>query len=170
MFRLWIRSVDIWIHIFIIYLFHRIGVVFYEYMQLKKTLNSLVNTNAIDINAKHPDYIYIKYHIYRESMLRRKHEEQADKVRKILIWLCPQHISQKRTLFIYRLSFSGDEQKWVNVIVHPVGQWWKAIKHSVAWRLLEVAKNGNYHDRLKAVRQLASIDHLKGLYIFRMFV
>lgn len=51
----------------------------------------------------------------------------------------------------------------MNVIVHPVGQWWKAIKHSVAWRLLEVAKNGTYHDRLKAVRQLASIDHLKGL-------
>lgn len=49
-------------------------------MQLKKTLNSLVNTDAIDINAKHPDYIYIKYHIYRESMLRRKHEELADKV------------------------------------------------------------------------------------------
>lgn len=65
---------------FIVFVVHRIGVVFYEYMQLKKTLNSLVSTDAIDINAKHPDYIYIKYHIYRESMLRRKHEELADKV------------------------------------------------------------------------------------------
>lgn len=37
------------------------------------------------------------------------------------------------------------------------------MKHSIAWRLLEVAKNGDYHDRLKAVRQLARIDHLKGL-------
>lgn len=56
-------------------------------------------------------------------------------------------------------------QKWINVIVHPIGNWWKSVKHSIAWRLLEVAKNGNYHDRLKAVRQLARIDHLKGLYI-----
>lgn len=60
--------------------FCRIGVALYEYMQLKKTLNSLVNTDAIDINTKYPDYIYIKYHIYRESMQRRKHEELADKV------------------------------------------------------------------------------------------
>lgn len=55
-------------------------------------------------------------------------------------------------------------QKWINVIVHPIGNWWKSVKHSIAWRLLEVAKNGDYHDRLKAVRQLARIDHLKGLY------
>lgn len=37
------------------------------------------------------------------------------------------------------------------------------MKHSVAWRLLEVAKHGDYHDRIKAVRQLARIDHLKGI-------
>lgn len=104
---------------------------FYEYQHLKKTLNSLVKADALDINAKHPDYIYIKYHIYRESMLRRKHEELADK-------------------------------NLVNVIIHPIGRWWKAIQHSIAWRLLEVAKKGNHHDRLKAVQQLASIDHLKG--------
>lgn len=54
-------------------------------------------------------------------------------------------------------------QKWINVIVHPIGSWWKSVKHSVAWRLLEVAKNGDYHDRLKAVHQLARIDHLKGI-------
>lgn len=53
-------------------------------------------------------------------------------------------------------------QKWINVIVHPIGNWWKTVKHSIAGRLLEVAKNGDYHERLKAVRQLSRIDHLKG--------
>lgn len=53
-------------------------------------------------------------------------------------------------------------QNLVNVLLHPVGKWWKTIKHSIAWRLLEVAKAGNHSERLKAVRQLAQIDHLKG--------
>lgn len=48
------------------------------------------------------------------------------------------------------------------MIVHPIGYWWKSVKHSIAWRLLEVAKNGDHHERLKAVRQLSRIDHLKG--------
>lgn len=56
-----------------------------------------------------------------------------------------------------------------NVIVHPIGDWWKSIKHSIAGRLLEVAKYGDYHDRLKAVRQLARIDHLKGFFSFCCF-
>lgn len=79
---------------------------------------------------KRPDYIYIKYSIYRESMALRRHQQQADR-------------------------------NWVNVLVQPMGKWWKSIKHSVAWRLLEVAKTGDRHDRLKAVHQLARIDHLK---------
>lgn len=54
-----------------------------------------------------------------------------------------------------------DEKKWISVIVNPIGKYWKALKHSVAWRLLDIAQHGNQHDRLKAVRQLASIDHLK---------
>lgn len=55
--------------------------------------------------------------------------------------------------------------------MHPLGNWWKSVKHSVAWRLLEVAKSGDYHDRVKAVHQLARIDHLKGnfkLYLLGM--
>lgn len=58
--------------------------------------------------------------------------------------------------------FFDDFQYWINIIVNPIGRWWKVIKHSVAWRLLEVAKTGDYIDRLKAVRQLATIRHLKG--------
>lgn len=42
-----------------------------------------------------------------------------------------------------------------------MGKWWKSIKHSVAWRLLEIAKTGDHHERLKAVHQLSKIDHLK---------
>lgn len=54
--------------------------------------------------------------------------------------------------------------------MHPLGNWWKSVKHSVAWRLLEVAKNGDYHDRVKAVHQLARIDHLKGVISNRIYL
>lgn len=84
----------------------------------------------LEIDKKRPDYIYIKYSIYRESMARLRHKQAIDK-------------------------------QWVNVFIQPLGKWWKSVKHSVAWRLLEVAKTGDRHDRLKAVHQLAQIDHLK---------
>lgn len=61
-------------------------------------------------------------------------------------------------------------QKWINVIVHPIGNWWKTVKHSIAWGLLEVAKNGDYHERFKAVRQLSRIDHLKGHFTFSLLL
>lgn len=77
-----------------------------------------------------PDYIYIKYHIYKESMRKLKQEEE-------------------------------DERKWINVIINPIGKWWKTAKHSIAWRLLNIAQHGSHHERLKAIRQLARIDHLK---------
>lgn len=63
---------------------------------------------------------------------------------------------------------NSNEIKLINLIgfqhwmIQPIGKWWKSIKHSIAWRLLEVAKSDNHSDRLKAVRQLAQIDHLKG--------
>lgn len=104
--------------------------VFYEYYRLKWTLNSMVNTDVLDIDKKRPDYIYIKYSIYRESMAQLKYKQEYDK-------------------------------NWINVIIHPFGKWWKSIKHSIAWRLLEISRSGDHHDRLKAVRQLSRIDHLK---------
>lgn len=93
-------------------------------------LNSLVTTDVLDIHKKRPDYIYIKYSIYRESMNQLRTMEEHDK-------------------------------NWINIIINPFGKWWKSIKHSIAWRLLEVAKTGNLHDRLKAIRQLSRIDNLK---------
>lgn len=109
---------------------YSVGAVLLEYYRLRRTLNQLINTDCLDVDMKRPDYIYIKYSIYRESMAERRHQQQVDR-------------------------------NWVNVLVQPLGKWWKSIKHSVAWRLLEVAKTGDRHDRLKAVHQLARIDHLK---------
>ncbi len=51
----------------------------------------------------------------------------------------------------------------VNVILNPLGKWWKAMEHSIAWRLLGRAQKGDRYDRLKAIHQLALIDHLKGI-------
>lgn len=101
-----------------------------EYYRLKRTLNHLINTDCLDVDKKRPDYIYIKYSIYRESMAARRQQHQFDR-------------------------------NWVNVFVQPLGKWWKTFKHSVAWRLLEVAKTGDHYDRLKAVHQLSRIAHLK---------
>lgn len=53
------------------------------------------------------------------------------------------------------------DRNWQNIIINPFGKWWKSIKHSIAWRLLEVARSSNLHDRLKAIHQLARIDNLK---------
>ncbi|XP_055372936.1 protein SERAC1 [Condylostylus longicornis] len=106
------------------------ALLYLEKRRIEKYFNGLVDTRVLDIDKKRPDYIYIKYHIYRESMrkLKRQQEQNAN---------------------------------WINVIIHPIGKWWKTFKHSVAWRLLNIAQNGNQFERMKAVHQLAMIDHLK---------
>lgn len=43
-----------------------------------------MNTSVLDIDKKGPEFIYIKYHIYRESVLRMKEEEA--KVSKLIIF------------------------------------------------------------------------------------
>lgn len=82
----------------------------------------------MDADKNRPDYIYIKYSVYKKSMAER------------------------------RLQF---DRNWVAVFVQPFGKWWKTLKHSVAWRLLEVAKTGDQHQRQKAIQTLAKIDRLK---------
>lgn len=52
-------------------------------------------------------------------------------------------------------------QNWINIFTNPIGKWYKSLKHSIAWRLLEVAKSDDRHQRIKAIHQLAQIDHLK---------
>lgn len=111
-------------------LFSIVGVVSYEAYRTYSALTSLVDTRVLDVDRKRPDYIYIKHHIYRQSLLEQIEQERRD-------------------------------SKLVNVVVQPFGKWWKALKHSVAWRLLRIAQEGELSDRLKAIKQLALIDHLK---------
>lgn len=59
---------------------YRFGAIIHEYVGFKRRLNSLINADLCDLERKRPDYIYIKYHIYKESMLLREHEELANKV------------------------------------------------------------------------------------------
>ncbi|XP_058056623.1 protein SERAC1 isoform X2 [Anopheles bellator] len=107
-----------------------VGVLSYEAYRTYAALTSLVDTRALDIDRKRPDYIYIKHHIYRQSLRERAaHEENRNRL--------------------------------MSAIVQPFEKWWKALKHSVAWRLLRIAQQGNQTERLKAVQQLAQIDHLK---------
>ncbi|XP_062564751.1 protein SERAC1 isoform X2 [Armigeres subalbatus] len=107
-----------------------IGLVSYEAYRTYSSLSNLVDTRVLDIDRKRPDYIYIKHHIYRQSL-----QEQLEQER--------------------------ENSRLVNVVVQPFGKWWKALKHSVAWRLLKIAQEGDQSDRLKAIKQLALIDHLK---------
>lgn len=43
-------------------------------------LNSLVSPYVLNLDKKHPDYIYVKYHIYKESMQQQRHEELENEV------------------------------------------------------------------------------------------
>ena len=52
----------------------------YDVYRFKRRLSSLLDTNALDIDKKRPDYIYIKYHIYRESMEKMKEMNAENKV------------------------------------------------------------------------------------------
>lgn len=111
-------------------LFSIVGIVSYEAYRTYSALTTLVDTRVLDVDRKRPDYIYIKHHIYRQSLQEQIEQERRD-------------------------------SKLVNVVVQPFGKWWKALKHSVAWRLLRIAQEGELSDRLKAIKQLALIDHLK---------
>ncbi|GAB0098153.1 GPI inositol-deacylase [Sergentomyia squamirostris] len=108
-----------------------IGLLTCEIFRIRKKFSALVNTSVMDYDTKRPDYIYINYSIYRESLRKMQEEEQ----------------SKSKT--------------FVNIISHPIEKWWKAMKHSVAWRLLQMAQSTDRHDRIKAVRQLALVEHLK---------
>uniref|UniRef100_A0A2M4BE47 Protein SERAC1 n=1 Tax=Anopheles marajoara TaxID=58244 RepID=A0A2M4BE47_9DIPT len=107
-----------------------LGVLSYEAYRTYAALTSLVDTRVLDIDRKRPDYIYIKHHIYRQSL-----REQA--------------------------ASEENRHRLMTAIVQPFEKWWKALKHSVAWRLLRIAQQGDQAERLKAVQQLAQIDHLK---------
>ncbi|XP_058129574.1 protein SERAC1 [Anopheles ziemanni] len=107
-----------------------LGVLSYEAYRTYAALSSLVDTRVLDIDRKRPDYIYIKHHIYRQSLRERALDAE-------------------------------NQHRLLNIIVQPFEKWWKALKHSVAWRLLRIAQQGDQAERLKAIRQLAQIDHLK---------
>ncbi|EDW11501.1 protein SERAC1 [Drosophila mojavensis] len=106
------------------------GIILYESPQIRKYLSQYVEKKQQEPDKRRTEYIYIKYHIYRESMRKLQQKQE-------------------------------DEKKWISVIINPIGKWWKAAKHSVAWRLLNIAQNGSQAERLKAVQQLICMDHLK---------
>uniref|UniRef100_A0A182SUY3 Uncharacterized protein n=1 Tax=Anopheles maculatus TaxID=74869 RepID=A0A182SUY3_9DIPT len=108
-----------------------LGVLSYEAYRTYAALSSLVDTRVLDIDRKRPDYIYIKHHIYRQSLRERALDAE-------------------------------NQHRLLNIVVQPFEKWWKALKHSVAWRLLRIAQQGDQAERLKAIHQLAQIDHLKG--------
>lgn len=47
---------------------------------MEQSLNSIINTNVLDIDKKRPDYIYLKYSIYKESLAEIKNSQTYDKV------------------------------------------------------------------------------------------
>lgn len=60
----------------------RAGLIFYEYYRIQQRLNMLISPYVLNAETKHPDYIYIKYHIYKESMEQRKNAELQGKVKE----------------------------------------------------------------------------------------
>lgn len=47
---------------------------------MEQSLNSIINTNVLDIDKKRPDYIYLKYSIYKESLAEINDSQKYDKV------------------------------------------------------------------------------------------
>lgn len=43
-------------------------------------MNNLISPDVLKLESKNPDYIYLKYHIYKESMERRKYKELESQV------------------------------------------------------------------------------------------
>ncbi|KAJ6643845.1 hypothetical protein Bhyg_08810 [Pseudolycoriella hygida] len=69
-FRLGVHIVDI-----------MVGSVIYFYYKMEQSLKSLINTHVLDIDKKHPHYIYLNYSIYKEHQLAEMKNSQAhDKV------------------------------------------------------------------------------------------
>uniref|UniRef100_A0A1B0DJ91 Mitochondrial cytochrome c oxidase subunit VIc/VIIs domain-containing protein n=1 Tax=Phlebotomus papatasi TaxID=29031 RepID=A0A1B0DJ91_PHLPP len=54
------------------------GLMAYEIFRIRRKFDALVDTSIMDYDRKRPDYIYINYSIYRES-LKRMQEEQLSK-------------------------------------------------------------------------------------------
>ncbi|XP_026844146.1 protein SERAC1 [Drosophila persimilis] len=106
------------------------GFLLYGSPQARHFFGQYVDKKAPESDKRRAEYIYIKYHIYRESMRKMQQKQE-------------------------------DEKKWISVIINPLGKWWKTAKHSVAWRLLNIAQTGSQPERLKAVQQLVCMDHLK---------
>lgn len=42
----------------------------------------LISPYVLNVETKNPDYIYIKYHIYKETMEQRKNAELQGKVKR----------------------------------------------------------------------------------------
>lgn len=58
----------------------RVGSVVYFYYKMQQSLNSIINTTVLDIDKKRPDYIYLKYSIYKESLAEIQNSQTYDKV------------------------------------------------------------------------------------------
>lgn len=75
----------------------------YFYYKMEQSLNSLINTHVLDIDKKHPHYIYLKYSIYKEQLAEMKNSQTHDKVSIYFSYfiICFVRIHTLRCVFMY---------------------------------------------------------------------
>lgn len=76
-----IKRDSIELFFFLLFSIFRAGLIYYEYSRFRQRLNHMISPFVINFESKHPDYIYIKYHIYRESMQQKKNAELQSEVK-----------------------------------------------------------------------------------------
>lgn len=62
-------------------LFFRAGMIYCEYYRIQQRLNFMISPFVVNSESRHPDYIYIKYHIYKETMQQKKDAELQSQVK-----------------------------------------------------------------------------------------
>lgn len=49
-------------------------------------------------------------------------------------------------------------------LTYVIMKWWKSLNRRLAYRLLDMARNGSKEEREKAVHSLSNLKHLKGTH------
>ncbi|XP_043278487.1 protein SERAC1 isoform X2 [Venturia canescens] len=106
---------------------------FYQVGRTTQILGSSVATNVLNLEKPQAQYIYIDHPRYKDIFMFR--EESKDP--------------------------STSTMEKINGHRYKITKWWKSLNRNIAYKLLSMAKNGDWDTRTKAVRTLCSMKHLK---------
>ncbi|KAK0085773.1 hypothetical protein PV326_005798 [Microctonus aethiopoides] len=105
--------------------------IFYQLREISRILRSTLATNVLNLEQTQAQYIYLDDPQFDDIKMRNGNDFQ-----------------------------SGVEPK-PKSLSYVITKWWKSLNRTLVYKLLNMAKNGNRDERLKAVRSLGALKHLK---------